>query len=292
MIDEVVRQVLQGLLVSSIYALGALAITISYSVTRIANFATGEYVMLGAYAAALSTLSGFDPISSLALSGALVGGLSILVDEAFYKPLQRRGARPLEMLIASLGVMLLIRYAWSIYADYRDMLFLSSRYRIDAVAYIASSPFTNLHVLSLSVLAAASLGLYILRHRTMVGKAMRALASNPELASVSGIPVWRVRRLTWSIAGFLAGLCGGLWAFYTSITTETGFRLLLWLFSTSVIGGIVSVPLTVVGGFVIGFSENLGMWILNRSFGLDPAYRPLIPYAAIVVSLLARRIRG
>jgi branched-subunit amino acid ABC-type transport system permease component len=291
LIDEIVRQVLQGLLVSPVYSLGALAITISYSVTRIANFATGEYVMLGAYSAALLTISGLDPFSSLAVSGILVGGLAILIDETFYKPLQRRGSTPLQLLIASLGVMLLLRYLWSIYADYEDILFLTSRFRIEALAYLSSAPLTNLHIVSISIVALVSLFLYILRHRTMVGKAMRGLASNPELASISGIPVWRVRRLTWLVAGFLAGICGGLWAFYTSITTETGFRLLLWFFSASIIGGISSIPLTVAGGFIIGFSENLGMWFFNRFFSVDPAYRPLIPYAVIVISLLARRLR-
>ncbi len=291
MLDEIARNIFQGLLVSCLYELGALSLTLSYSVTRIANFAVGEYITMGAYAAALATLYGLEPHVSLALASILVSGLAVAVDEAIYKPLYRREATALQMLIASIGVMLMIRYIWSIYADYSGILFLSSRYSVNPVGYVAGAPITNLHILAMSLLAAAGFSIYILRHRTMVGKAMRALASNPELAEISGIPVWRVRRVMWIVSGVLAGLMGGLWAFYTSITTESGWRLLLWIFASSVIGGIRSVPLTIVGSFVIGFSENLGMWFFNKFFGVDTAYKPIIAYIAIAISLLIGRSR-
>lgn len=185
----------------------------------------------------------------------------------------------------------MIRYVWSIYADYRGILFLSSRYSVNPFVYIADAPITNLHILAISILSIAGISIYILRHRTMVGKAMRALASNPELAEISGIPIWRVRRIMWLVSGTLAGLMGGLWAFYTSITTETGWRLLLWLFASSVIGGIRSIPLTIAGSFIIGFSENLGMWFFNRFLSVDTAYKPIIAYLAIAISLLIGRAR-
>lgn len=291
MLDEVVKNSLQGLLVSCLYSLGALSLTLSYSVTRIANFAVGEYVTLGAYAAAIATLYGVDPYAALAVSSLVAAGLAVAVDEAVYKPLYRRGSTSLQLLIASIGVMLLLRYIWSIYADYRGILFLSSRYSVNPLVYVLGAPLTNLHILAASILASVGVILYILRHRTMVGKAMRAIASNPELAGISGIPVWRVRRIMWAISGALAGLMGGLWAFYTSITTETGWRLLLWMFASSVIGGIRSIPLTIAGGFIIGFSENLGMWFFNRFFGVDTAYKPIIAYMAIAISLLVGRSR-
>ncbi len=291
MLDEVLRGFLQGLLASSIYAIGALSLTISYSVTRIANFAVGEYVTIGAYVAALATIGGVDPLAAMLLAALATAALALGVDEAIYKPLYRRGSSPLQLLIASIGAMLLIRYLWSIYADYSDILFLSSRYGLAPLFYIMGSPLTNLHILSLSVLIAVSLLLYIFRHRTMVGKAMRALASNPDLASVSGIPVWRIRRITWIVSGILAGVMGALWSFYTSINTETGWRLLLWIFASSIIGGIRSIPLTIAGGFIIGFSENLGMWFFNRFFGIDTAYKPIIAYIAIAGALVSMRVR-
>ncbi|HWQ16556.1 MAG TPA: branched-chain amino acid ABC transporter permease [Sulfolobales archaeon] len=291
MLDEVLRNSLQGLLAGSIYSLGALSLTISYSVTRIANFAVSEYVTIGAYTATIVTIGGFDPFLALFLAMLVSSILALGVDESVYKPLYRRGSSPLQLLIASIGVMLLIRYLWSIYADYSDMLFLSSRYNITPIAYIMGSPITNLHILSLGFLGITSISLYMFRHRTMVGKAMRALASNPELASASGIPVWRVRRITWIVSGLLAGAMGALWAFYTSINTETGWRLLLWIFASSIIGGIRSIPLTIAGGFIIGFSENLGMWFFNRFFGLDTAYKPIIAYLAIATALLVGRSR-
>ena len=291
MLDEVLRSVLQGLLAGSLYSIGALSLTISYSVTKIANLAVGEYVTIGAYIAALATIVGLDPISALTLAALATAALAIGVDESIYKPLYRRGSSPLQLLIVSIGVMLLIRYLWSIYADYSDMLFLSSRYSITPLLYAMGSPITNLHILSLGVLGIVSTSLYMFRHKTMLGKAMRALASNPDLASASGIPVWRVRRITWIVSGLLAGAMGALWAFYTSIYIETGWRLLLWIFASSIIGGIRSIPLTVAGGFIIGFSENIGMWFFNRFFGIDTAYKPIIAYIAIAVALIAGRSR-
>jgi branched-subunit amino acid ABC-type transport system permease component len=109
--------------------------------------------------------------------------------------------------------------------------FLPSRYSVNPLVYIAGVPITNLLILAVSILAVLGISIYILRHRTMVGKAMRALASNPELAGISGIPVWRVRRIMWLVSGVLVGPMGGLWTFYTCITTETGWRLLLWIFA-------------------------------------------------------------
>ncbi len=288
-IEEIVKNILQSLLVSSLYALGALSLTLSYRVTKIANFAVSEYVTLGAYTAALSTLRGIDPYTSLIIASVLIGLLAVMIDEAIYKPLYKKGSTPLQLLIASIATMLMIRYLWSIYADYRGILFLSSGYSIAPIIYLVNSPLTNLHILSLSILVIISLALYMLLFKTRIGKAMRALASNPELAAISGIPVWRIRRITWFISGVLAGLMGGLWAYYTSIHTESGWRLLLWIFASSIIGGIKSIPLTIAGAFIIGFSENLGIWFANRFFGVDTAYKPIIAYIAIFVSLIVGR---
>jgi len=110
MLDGAVRNAVQGLLVSCLYALGALSLTLSYSVTRIADFAIGEYITIGAYIAALGTIYGLDPYISLLIASIAVGGLAIAVDEAIYKPLYWRGCPALQLLIASVGVMLVIRY--------------------------------------------------------------------------------------------------------------------------------------------------------------------------------------
>lgn len=289
LIEEALRQVVSSLLVSILYSTAAVGLTLSFNVTKIANFAHAEYLTLGAYLAAVLTLANLDPLLALLFAGGFAGLVALSIDEAFYKPLHRRGARPLQLFVASIGVDLFLRYLISVYADIGDVLFLSSRFAQQPLFYLGHGAFTNLHVISITSFVIFMALLYYMVGKTKIGKAMRAIASNPELAMVSGIPVWKIRRISWVIAGFAAGLAGALWSYYTSINPESGWRMLLWVFSASIIGGFTSIWQTVLGGFIIGYSENMVMWFLNSVFGVDPAYKPLIPYGVIVVTLLIRK---
>jgi branched-chain amino acid transport system permease protein/neutral amino acid transport system permease protein len=294
-IEEALGQIPISLLASSLYATAAVGLTLNYLVLRYADFALGEYITVGCYVAALLTLSGMDPITAMTASGLSGATLAFLADELALKPLERRGATALQVFIATIGVSLLIRYVLSIVADLEDLLFLSSGFRVVPLIYIGNRPLTNLHLLAVSVLVASVAALTYVSLRTKLGKGMRAVASNRDLAISSGIPVWRIRRFTRLLVGALAGLSGALWAYYTSINPESGWRLLLWVFAASIIGNFTSFPLTLLGGFVVGFSENLGMWAVSRTLGVPTAYKPLIPYIAIVAVLLYRyrmRFRG
>lgn len=292
MIAELLAQLPTSLLASSLYAMAAVGVTLNYSVTKLADFAVGEYITIGCYIAALATLQGLDPISAMLLSGLGGALIALTVDELAYKRLELRGATILQIFIASIGASLLIRYTFSIYADIQDLLFLSSGFRDSPLVYLGPRPLTLLHLLAIATLVSTVATLTYVSYRTKIGKAMRAVASNRDLAISSGIPVWRVRSFTRILTGFLAGVAGSLWAYYTSINPESGWRMLLWVFSASIMGGLTSFPLTLAGGFVIGFAENMGMWALNRGFGIETAYKPLIPYFAIAATLLYRnRIR-
>lgn len=297
MLEEVLRQILQSLLLSCLYSLTALGLTLSYSVTKIANFAHAEYVTVGAYMVVIGTIFfNLNVTLSLILAIVIAALVALGTDELVFKPLYKRGASSLQLLVASIGVGLFIRYLLSIYADVYDLLNVKAMFSVNPIFYIGYGAFTNVHLIALSTTGILLGLLYLLRAKTRIGKAMRALSSNMELAQVSGIPIWRVRRLSWLLAGALAGVGGGIWALYTNINPESGWRLLLWIFSASIIGNLVSFPGTVLGGFVIGFSENLGMWFANRSLGIDPAYKPIVAYLAIAITLLIRQsglsIRG
>ncbi|MDJ0274847.1 MAG: branched-chain amino acid ABC transporter permease [Nitrososphaerota archaeon] len=288
MIEEALGQIPISLLASSLYAIAATGLTLNYLVLRYADFAIGEYITVGCYVAALLTLSGLDPITSMLAAGLSGAALTLLTDELAIKPLERRGATELQVFIATIGLTLLIRYLLSIAADVRDLLFLSSGFRLIPIVYVGNRPLTNLHLIAIASLSASVAALTYLTLRTKIGKGMRAIASNRDLAVSTGIPVWRIRRFTRVLVGLFAGISGALWAYYTSINPESGWRLLLWVFSASIIGNFTSFPLTLIGGFVIGFSENLGMWALSRGLSVPTAYKPLIPYLAIVVALLYR----
>jgi branched-subunit amino acid ABC-type transport system permease component len=290
-IEEALGQLPVSLLASSLYAMAATGLTLNFMVTRFSDFAVGEYLTVGCYVAALLTIQGIDPLTSLFASGLAASLVALAADELGYKRLEIRGATVLQVFIAAVGVSLFIRYVISSIADIYDVLFLTSRFRLEALTYLGNRPFTNLHLLAVTSLVLTIVVLTYLSYRTKTGKAMRAIASNRNLALSSGIPIWRIRAFTRLIMGFLAGVSGALWAYYTSINPESGWRLLLWVFAAAIIGNLTNFPLTVVGGLLIGFTENLGMWGLSRMFGLETAYKPLIPYLAIAVVLLYRNRR-
>jgi len=289
MLEEILGQLPISILASSLYAMAAVGLTLNYSVTKHADFAIGEYVTIGSYVAALLTFwKAADPLSSLVVAGTAGALLCVVIDELVYKRLDLRGATLLQVFIASIGVSFLVRYVFSIIADVYDILFITSGFSSQPIMYLGTRPFTNLHLLAASTLAVTVTCLTYISFRTKIGKGMRAVASNRELALTSGIPVWRIRFFTRLLTGFLAGVSGALWAYYTNVNPESGWRMLLWIFSASIIGNFTGFPATLAGGFTIGFAENLGMWVLNKVAGVETAYKPLIPYLAIVSVLIYR----
>ncbi len=128
----------------------------------------------------------------------------------------------------------------------------------------------------------------VLFTRTRIGKGMRAMASNFDLARVSGIPTARVRRITWLLAGGLAGVAGTFWSVYAPTDPEVGWRALLWTFAASILGGFVSVSGTIAGGYIVGGSESFGITILNSEFGISASYKPMIALVLIVAVFLIR----
>jgi len=289
MLPDLASPTLLGLLLGSLYTLMAIGLTLSYAVTKVANFAHGEYITVGAYAAVVAVnnfkLELAGAISIAFLATAL---LALASDELVFKPLFRLRARPIHLLVASIGVGLAIRYTLSILADLYNMLSVKMNIVVHTLFAIGYGAVTTLHLEVLPTVIAAVIALHVMFHYTKLGKAMRATASNFDLARASGIDTVKVRRVTWVIAGGLAGMAGAFWAVYSPIQPETGWLALLRVFAASIIGGLVSFYGTVVGGYVIGLGENIGISLANQYFGVDTAYRPLIAFAVIVIVFLYR----
>jgi len=286
---EFASPLLLSVLLGSLYALMALGLTMTYAVTRVPNFAYAEYVTVGGYAAVVFVnVLGAGLILSL-LAGFLAAAIvAMLSDALVFKPLFRRGATPLHLLVASIGVGLVIRYILSIVVASYDLLVARSLIDKEVLFDIAGAPFTNLHAWLIPATIGIVIGLHGLFTRTRLGKAMRAMASNFDLARVAGIRTDQVRRWTWFLAGGLAGIGGAFWVINVPVTPETGWGILLFLFAASILGGFVSFWGTVVGGFIVGFAEILGISILNDAFGVSLAYRPLIALVIIVAVFLLR----
>ncbi|MCE4600415.1 MAG: branched-chain amino acid ABC transporter permease [Desulfurococcales archaeon] len=281
-----------GLLVGSLYGMMGLGLTLIYRVTKIPNFAYAEYITYGGYAAAAvaAMKAGSLGVTAGALAAlAIAAVIALVTDELGFKPLWRRGASPLHLLVASIGVGFILRYGLLGVV----VLFFSTRYlevatpqrSISLVNIGGIVSITTAHVLA--VLAAVILAsmLWFMFTRTRIGKAMRATASNPTLARISGINIFAIRRLAWLIAGALAGFSGFVYAYYNVVNPESGWLMLLWIFAAAIMGGFTFFG-TMISGIILGLAEQIISFIAQYTIGTGAQYSPLIALAIMFIVLL------
>ena len=284
-----------GLLVGSLYGLMALGLTLIYRVTRIANFAYAEYITYGAYAAGITGLvlvgRAPEPVVILvsAMAAMATGSLvAIASDELVFKPLWRRGSEALQLLVASIGVGLVMRYTLLGVAALTGGRYLEVRFPVlyDKIFTVgALATFTTAHLLAVASMVALTVSLHLLFTRTKIGKAMRATASNPTLARISGINVVAVRRLTWLIAGGLGGFAGFTLSYWNPVNPESGWITLLWIFAAAIAGGFTFYGV-LVAGFILGLTENLVGFLAFYYLGLGSEYNPVIALLSLALVLL------
>jgi branched-chain amino acid transport system permease protein len=288
--------VVYGIVLGSIIALGSIGLTLIWGITDLFNCAHGDQMTLGAYLALLfgsllgriEALSGtVGPFSfswgiliSFIPAVIITVGLVIIIDQLVYKPLRRRGAHFMVGFIASIGVAWAVRgviyIIWG--ADYhfyaeglRPMLFLGGgiKLRVDEIFIVA--------VCWIFVAA-----VYIFMYRTKMGKALRALADNPNLARVSGINTERMVIWVWGIAGTLIAIAGILYGIETQLRPEMGWIFLLPLFAAIILGGKGSITGALAGGLVLGIAQQV-----STAF-LQPSYKPAVAFIIMILVLIVR----
>ena len=156
----------------------------------------------------------------------------------------------------------------------------------DAVVTLFQVQISNIYVISIVLAIVVSFLLAIFFNFTHLGKSMRAIANNFDLARISGIDVSFAVNAMWIIAGGLGGLGGVILGTYTTVTPALGFTELLDIFAVVIIAGLTSFVGTIIGGYLVGFSTNTVIEALNYYFGVPLGYAPLLPFAMIVVVLL------
>jgi len=271
--------VLNGIIAGSIYALFAVGLTMVYGVFRFINFAHGELIAWGAYLALLFTQTLFSLPIYYAVLPALVLTIAIgLAQERYvYRPL-RHGNR-ISLLIASIGLSYLLRNAIRIILG-SDLM----TYGLKPTRGLA---FAGLSITGtqISMMAAAVLflgGLYFLFTKTMLGKSLRAVADNMELAAIMGINMKRVSLAVWSLASVFAGVGGILLALDTSLEPLMGLTNMIKAFAAMLLGGAGNVWGALLGGLFIGIAENVGVAFVS------PGYKDFISFAIIILVLLFR----
>ena len=275
-----------GLVLGSIYALGAIGITLTFGILRFANFSHGEIMTLGVYFTwSLVQVTGWHPLAVLPASMALTVVVALVLDRLFYRPLRKS---PVIMLVmASFGLMLMVRsviqFFWGV--------------QLKTVAPGISRPIIFADALRLSpkhaAIIAGALALMFAVHclltYTKIGKAMRAMSDSPELARLTGIDTEMVVRATWVIGAALACAAGVFLAVDTQVETQMGFKLLLPMFAAAILGGVGRPYGAMAGGLIIGLAEELSSyhWIGDGPL-LNPGYKQGIAFGIMVLMLLWR----
>ena len=275
---EIAQLLLNGLMAGTILAVPAIGFTAIYAVLRFPNFAIAAHLTIGAFAGWLANVSlGLPAALAVGVAFVVAGLARVLNDELILKPLRPAGALTTAIAAVALTLVLenVVRFVFG-----NDLRGYDLPIRRDWQAAGLRIAPQQVHNFVIAVVAMAAVFLFLAFTRT--GKAMRAVADNPMLASVKGIDADRVARLTNFVAMGLAGVGGVLVGLDTSIDPLTGFRVILSVFAAAVVGGLGSIPGAVVGALTIGVGEELSLLVLA------PAYRTVVGFAAILVVLTLR----
>lgn len=261
-----------GLVTAAVLALSAVALTLQYAVSRVANLAHGELLTIGAYAAyEVLQLTGSVPLA--ALGAAAVGGLGGVAMNLGL--IERFAGRPtITVVIATLGMSLVLQNLLNIIFGAANKV-----YGINQGSPHHIGPFilTDAEMLVTLSAAVVATGLYVLLQWTKFGKALRAVSDNRELARASGIPAQRVITATWGIAGMIAGFAGFVLAETIGTFSPTlGFGYLLITLTAAVAGGLGRPYGTLVGAVVVGLVLELAGAYTNSSYQLAFALGVLV----------------
>lgn len=278
-----------SLQVGSLYALMAVGLTLTFAVTRLPNFAHAEFITVGAYAALIASLFLSTNLFLLLLCAFLAAAVvAALTNRAVFRPLARRKPPVYILILATFAVGLILRYTIFLFVDRFGLFDLRIQTPQTVIFQNEWLTVTNTFawVVPTSVLLVVALSLLL--NRTGLGRQMRALADNANLARVLGVPIHRVHDITWLLAGGLAGVGGALWGMSTFVTPLLGWLAVLSVFAATVLGGMTSFVGTILGAYVVAFSENTVMQLLNAWFGVSFAVKPAIPFIIIMLVLLVR----
>jgi branched-chain amino acid transport system permease protein len=293
--DVLLQQVLNGLIIGSLYAMVALGYTMVYGILALINFAHGEIVMLGAMVAVtvLTLMTGLGVPVQFALLLALVAAVTvcvltgILMERVAYRPL--RNAPRLAPLITAIGVSIILQNLAMIIWGRQ---YLSFPPVLDVQVYTwLGATVTNVQLMIVGVAALTMGGLLLLVHRTRLGRAMRATAQNREVAALMGVDTNRVIAATFAVGSALAAVAGLLIAAYYGIAHyNMGFTLGLKAFSAAVLGGIGNIPGALLGGLLLGVIESLGAGYIGDLTGgfLGSHYQDIFAFFILILVLIFR----
>jgi branched-chain amino acid transport system permease protein len=289
------QQLVFGLALGTVYGLIALGYTMVYGILFMINFAHGEIFMIGAYLGwwvfALllqAKVGGLHPawVLPLMLVHAMVGAgiLGVCLERFAYRPLYLRGATRLGPLISAVGASIFLQNAVMLTQGARMKVYMTNllfpwTWRIQ----VAGVSISALVLVMTAVAILMMWGLHLLVQRTTLGRSIRAVAEDREMAAIMGVNVRRVIAATFFLGSALGGAGGVLVGlYYTQIDFFMGYSAGLKAFTAAVLGGIGNIHGAMLGGIVLGLVESLAVTFIN------PAYKDVVAFAILILTLVFR----
>ena len=275
---DILQLLIFGIVLGGIIALGAVGVSLLFGILRFAHFAHGDMMTLGAYLAfAFVAGLGWPLLAAFPLAVLLTVGVAVLIDQVLYRRLRRKA--PVILLFSSFGVALMLRAIIELVWGPDTVVYDSAIQLPWRIAGLRIKPDHVTIVIGAIVLVTA---LHLFLQRTRTGKAMRAMADEPDLAQVTGINTERVVIWTWIIGSALAAAAGIFLALDTRLVPLLGWNLLLPVFAAAILGGIGRPYGAIFGGLVIGISTEMS------TLAIAPVYKPAVAFAIILIMLIWR----
>jgi branched-chain amino acid transport system permease protein len=287
------QQLVFGLALGTVYGLIALGYTMVYGVLQMINFAHGEVFTIGAYigwsvfAVLIDwSVGGLHPLwvlpVLLAPAMLLCGGLGMTLERLAYRPLYMRGATRLGPLISAVGASIFLQNLVMLTMGARMKVYMTNlvfprTWRFNILGVNVSALVIVIVVVSLLLMW----GLVALIQRTSLGRSIRAVSEDREMATALGIDANRVVGLTFFLGSALAGAAGVLVGlYYTQIDFVMGYSAGLKAFTAAVLGGIGNIKGAMLGGLLLGVIESLASTFIN------PAFKDVVAFAVLILTLV------
>lgn len=280
-LDEAISLAVAGVNFGLIIAVTAIGLSLIFGTTGLTNFSHGELVAFGSLAAFfLNQTLGIHLIPA-ALGAMVIGGaFAGALDLGLWRPLRRRRTGLIAMMVISIGVGLLLRYMYLYQFGGRTRPY--GDYAIQDRLEFGRLTITPRDIASILISLGVLIAIGLMLQRTKIGKAMRAVSDNPDLAASSGIDVERVILFVWVAGGALAALGGVLLGLAEQVSWQGGFRLLLLMFAGVTLGGLGTAYGALVGSFIIGlFVQMSTLWI-------SPEIKTVPALVVLILILLVR----
>jgi neutral amino acid transport system permease protein len=279
---ETIQSLFNGVAVGSVIALAAVGLTLTLGILRLSNFAHGDFLTVGAYLTWLVNDSGVNIWLSMIVGAMGTVLLALICEQLLWKPMRDKRANSTSLVILSIGLALFLRngilFIWGGSNQNYDLPILEA---ID----IGGIKIAYYRVIVIALTILAIVALHLILKNTKIGKAMRAVADNIDLARVSGINVEQVVLFTWIITAILTAMGGGLYGLMTAVRPNMGWFLILPMFAAVILGGIGNPYGAIAGGLIIGVAQELSVPFFGSEYKLGVAL-------IIMIAILLIRPQG